>query len=492
MKKNGKYGKRRGNHCGTIVKKGNSWMARWWVAVESEFLKDANGTVLLNKDGTPKHPQKRISLMTGASTLEEAREFLEKKTHEFGLDKPHGLLERLLQLKASMEEKRHQEELKKAELEKAKPGLLLSQGFDAYAQSTKRPDSGNRTLSDYKSHYTIFAGWMEDHHPDIHEVRHVTTAVAEEYAKHIRKTLSSESHNKKIKFLKRCWKTLASIPDSKVMSNPWDGIRNLTSDSIAHREFSVEELGKIAKVLPPDYKLLFAIGIYTGLRLKDCALLDWGEIDLIQGKIQTTPRKTKRKYNRLVILPIHPTLRMILSYTPEDKRTGPVIPALAAKYALKSKGSTISRKFESYLEAVGIKTSIKPEKGQLARPQATFHSLRHTFTSIILNNGGSYQMVQKMLGHASLSMTDRYTHETITALFNTVRKIPDIPALLESEAAKGDVIDVTAASALLEAEAKTNEVERQLDGLSNDQLEIILKAVKERLKNPSQQLLGVA
>lgn len=480
--KNGKLGKRRGNHCGTIIPKGSGWMARWTIDDPNEFMKDVNGVPILDKDGLPKHKKAKRALMLKAKTRDDARAELDELTRKYGLDHPKDLPERLHALFADAEIRRKEESDRQARIEDAKPGLLLDDAFKAYTQSSKRPDSGPRTLKDYGSHFSIFRSWLAKHHTDVIEVRHVTTTIAEEYARSLKATLSSESHNKKIKFLKRCWRTLTTVPNNKITENPWDGIRYLVPDAIPRREFSIEELTRIAKVLPTDYKILFAIGIYTGLRLKDCALLDWGEVDLIQGKIQTMPRKTKRQHHRMVLLPIHPVLNKILSAIPQNKRTGYVLPDLAAKYKLSSRGSTISRRFNQYLESVGIKTNIEAEKGVNARPQASFHSLRHTFTTIITSNGGSYQWVQKMLGHKGESMTDHYMHETLPALFETVCRFPTIPTLLSSNANVDDVIDVTDASAAIENSSKQAEIAEKLQGISGKQLDAILKIINANRK----------
>jgi integrase len=44
------------------------------------------------------------------------------------------------------------------------------------------------------------------------------------------------------------------------------------------------------------------------------------------------------------------------------------------------------------------------------RQKVTFHSLRHTFASWLVQQGEPLYTVQKLMGHASLSMTERYSH----------------------------------------------------------------------------------
>ncbi|AVO56329.1 integrase [Ectopseudomonas mendocina] len=61
------------------------------------------------------------------------------------------------------------------------------------------------------------------------------------------------------------------------------------------------------------------------------------------------------------------------------------------------------------------RTTIRLPKGQAA------HSLRHTFASHFIQNGGNILTLQKILGHSSLAMTMRYAHLAPDHLQDAVR-----------------------------------------------------------------------
>ena len=182
----------------------------------------------------------------------------------------------------------------------------------------------------------------------------------------------------------------------------------------------------------------------------DCCRLNWSQINIAEGVIRVVPQKTKRHHQRLVTIPIHPALGQALLVEQQaynNKRAGgvgteahavrmeqqaydnkmmvgPVLPGIAEMY--RNSRCRVADRLSKIFKAAHIQTSVKLEGRKHRTPEATFHSLRHTFVSFAANAGVPLHIVQSIVGHESTAMTRHYYHENLTALKCAVAAIPTL------------------------------------------------------------------
>ncbi len=172
---------------------------------------------------------------------------------------------------------------------------------------------------------------------------------------------------------------------------------------------------------------LFALGIYTGLRLGDCATLRWGEVDLHRNIIRRIPSKTARRNAKPIIVPIHPVLAGLLSEISLSDRGEYVLPETAELYD--SRIDLVTDMIQRHFESCGIRTQ-KPGTGKGTGKRAVvevgFHSLRHTFVSLCRESNAPLAVVESIVGHSNPAMTRHYTHTSEEAAASAVALLPDI------------------------------------------------------------------
>ncbi len=164
---------------------------------------------------------------------------------------------------------------------------------------------------------------------------------------------------------------------------------------------SREEVGKIIDSIRNEkHRLLVALSYGAGLRVSEAVKLRVGDINLneltvhIKGakgnkdRITIFPEKLKEDLSELT------ALQHGNEYLFESERGGKLTERTAQKV------------FENSLKKAGIKKD------------ATFHSLRHSFATHLLENGVDVRYVQELLGHANIRTTQIYTKVTNPAIKN--------------------------------------------------------------------------
>jgi hypothetical protein len=166
--------------------------------------------------------------------------------------------------------------------------------------------------------------------------------------------------------------------------------------------------------------------LYTALRLGDAATLRWEEVSFPLNRITRKPMKTARK-GKIVVIPLHPTLRAILEETPELDRRDFVLPGLAALY-MRDK-SALSKRIQNHFDDCKIKTQFKHADKIRATCEVGFHSLRHSFVTICAAAGVPLAVVQALCGHGSPAIQAKYIHIGVEAAAQAIDALPSFVRL---------------------------------------------------------------
>lgn len=148
----------------------------------------------------------------------------------------------------------------------------------------------------------------------------------------------------------------------------------------------------------------------TGVRVSELVGLNWAAIDFQLEIVRVVGKGSKER-----IVPFGRVAKEALGeYASEQRKRWNYACKGEAPVFLNNRGGrittrSVARIVEKHLRQAGIGVKMGP------------HGLRHTFATHLLNSGADLRVIQEMLGHASLSTTQRYTHlnlDQLTAVYD--------------------------------------------------------------------------
>jgi integrase/recombinase XerD len=148
------------------------------------------------------------------------------------------------------------------------------------------------------------------------------------------------------------------------------------------------------------YKLMISLGYACGLRVSEVTDLKVADLDIDELVVHI--KEAKGKKDRISVLPekLKNDLRNIIA----GKDSGDFV--FVSNRGSKLTTTSLQKMFRKSLS-----------KAQVNKP-ATFHSLRHSFATHLLENGTDVRYVQELLGHSNIRTTQIYTQITNPKLKN--------------------------------------------------------------------------
>jgi len=135
----------------------------------------------------------------------------------------------------------------------------------------------------------------------------------------------------------------------------------------------------------------------TGIRVGECVLLDISGVDLAEQLALVFGKGSKERYVVIGSTAVHylgTYIKQRESFFPEQKAL------FINRRGGRLTDRSVRRMLDSYIQKAGHLQHLSP------------HGLRHSFATHLLDGGADLRSVQELLGHASLSSTQIYTHTT--------------------------------------------------------------------------------
>ncbi len=224
--------------------------------------------------------------------------------------------------------------------------------------------------------------------------------------------ISNRSIQRKISTLRSYFKFL--IRNSAIKTSPVEGV---SAPKIAERLPQYVEEENILELLidqssfPDTFEgkrdeLVLKLLYYTGMRLSELINIKVTDIDVINRNIRVIGKRNKERLlpiSRIFVEDIqnYKVKREELSVCSEIPQN-----LLLTQSGKKLYPKLVYRKVNYYLTKVTTLSKKSP------------HILRHSFATHMLNNGADLNAIKELLGHADLTATQVYTHNSIEKLKN--------------------------------------------------------------------------
>lgn len=245
---------------------------------------------------------------------------------------------------------------------------------------------------------------------------------------------SSGTTNHKLKILRQCFK--AAWIEGIIPDNPVARVQNVKADKKeegeVRRPFTLDELNQLLKVADDEWRGMIYAGLYSGgQRLADITSLTAGQVNLERRIVKIATDKTGRDIIAPINEPWMRDIRKRVKGKPANHRLFPV--AYGRFIAAHERVTTISNSFRRLLARIGL--ALNPSyardgavKGRRKMNPLSYHSLRHTTTSMLSNAGVGKAIVMDIVGHDSEAVSANYTHIDLEAKRAAMEKLPDISA----------------------------------------------------------------
>ena len=278
---------------------------------------------------------------------------------------------------------------------------MLQNKFITYLSSEKR--FSEHTIKSYTTDLKQFTSFLSSEFQIINEINEISFQIIRTWiASLLENGINPRSVNRKISTLKTYFKFL--IREGELIENPMMKVVApkskkrlpvfIEEDQIASLLNEVQfEIGFIGQ----RNKLIIELFYVTGIRLSELINIKISDVDFNNQSIKVLGKRNKER-----IIPLSSNVVNDLNnFIKNNQQNKYLFTNLDGK---KLYTKLVYRLVNKYIGKISSVNKKSP------------HILRHTFATHMLNNGADINAIKELLGHANLSATQVYTHNTIRKL----------------------------------------------------------------------------
>jgi integrase/recombinase XerC len=150
----------------------------------------------------------------------------------------------------------------------------------------------------------------------------------------------------------------------------------------------------------------------AGLRVSELVGLDWRDVDLPARVVRVMGKGSKERmvpFGRPAAEAMRRWLDVWESVRAARKTVDDDEPVFLNAFGTRLTDRSVRRVIDRWVDAAAVARGVHP------------HTLRHTFATHLLENGADLRAIQELLGHSSLSTTQKYTHLEVDRLLSVYR-----------------------------------------------------------------------
>lgn len=273
--------------------------------------------------------------------------------------------------------------------------------FEQYLNNlTKLRGYSKNTAISYGNDLELFSHFLDNHKLEINDVVREDARLFVEIL--VEQHRSTASINRIISGVRNFYHDL--LRKGKCSANPFNNIGTVTGTRPLPNVLSEEEVYKIITLPYKTSKELIAVTVFnlfysTGCRLSEVLGIKLSDIDFYNRRILVTGKGNKQRFvflteKAIQVLNDYLVFRKKIKRTDEEKSDYLLLNVNGKRLST----SAVQCIFVKYRKKLGILKKFTP------------HVFRHSFATHMLDNNSGIRTVQEMLGHASISTTQIYTH----------------------------------------------------------------------------------